>query len=250
MGRYDQTMELVFSMVAACRQGLAHFGGAPGALVVPLFLAGLAGSAVHCVGMCGPFVIGQVMADSGTVTARYGEWRRLGGAALLPYHFGRLTTYTALGAAAGASTALFASTPSFAWISGTLLVLGAVLMLAQALGLAARAPLPMAGLLARWAKPFSSSTRPMARYALGVVLGFLPCGLIYGALAMAAGTGSSVSGALAMASFAAGTMPALVAVGWGGVLLRRRWHGVARWTAVPLLVLNATLMLALAGARI
>ena len=243
-------MELIFEMVAACRQGLAHFGGAPGALVVPLFLAGLAGSAVHCVGMCGPFVIGQVMADSGKATVRYGEWRRLAGAAMLPYHLGRLTTYTALGAAAGASTALFASTPAFAWISGVLLILGAALMLAQALGLAARAPLPMAGLLARWAKPFSSSTRPMARYALGVVLGFLPCGLIYGALGMAAGTGSSLSGALAMASFAAGTMPALVAVGWGGVLLRRRWHGVARWTAVPLLVLNATLMLALAGTRL
>jgi sulfite exporter TauE/SafE len=90
----------------------------------------------------------------------------------------------------------------------------------------------------------------MARYALGVVLGLLPCGLIYGALGMAAGTGSPVSGALAMASFAAGTMPALVAVGWGGVLLRRRWQGVARWTAVPLLVFNATLMLALAGARL
>ena len=243
-------MELIFEMAAACRQGLAHIGGAPGALVLPLFFAGLAGSAVHCVGMCGPFVIGQVMADSGTATARYGEWRRLAGAALLPYHLGRLTTYTALGTAAGASTALFASMPSFAWISGVLLVLGAMLMLAQALGLAARAPLPVAGLLAGWARPFSSSTRPIARYALGVVLGFLPCGLIYGALGMAAGTGSSVSGALAMASFAAGTMPALVAVGWGGVLLRRRWHGVARWTAVPVLALNATLMLALAGARL
>src|SRR5476649_360798 len=153
-------MELIFEMVAACRQGLAHFGGAPGALAVPLFLAGLAGSVVHCVGMCGPFVIGQVMADSAKVTAGYGEWRRLAGAAFLPYHLGRLTTYTALGAAAGASTALFASTAAFAWISGILLVLGAMLMLAQALGLAARAPLPAAGLLARWARPFSSSTRP------------------------------------------------------------------------------------------
>lgn len=245
-------MELVFEMIAACRQGLAHFGGGSGALAVPLFLAGLAGSAVHCMGMCGPFVIGQVMADSGNVTASssYGEWRRLAGAALLPYHLGRLTTYTALGAVAGASTALFASTAAFASISGILLVLGAALMLAQALGLAVRAPLPMAGLLARWAGPLSASTRPAARYALGVVLGFLPCGLIYGALGMAAGSGSPVSGALAMAAFAVGTMPALVAVGWGGVLLRRRWQGIARWTAVPLLAVNATLMLMLAGARL
>jgi sulfite exporter TauE/SafE len=243
-------MELIFEMVAACRQGIAHFGGAPGALAVPLFLAGLVGSAVHCAGMCGPFVIGQVMADAGKATARYGEWRRLGSAALLPYHLGRLTTYTALGAAAGASTALFAATSAFAWISGFLLVLGAVLMLSQAVGLAIHAPQAMTGVLVRWARPFSSPAGPMARYALGVVLGFLPCGLIYGALGMAASTGSPLAGAGAMAAFAAGTIPALVVIAWGGLLLRRRWQGVARWTAVPLLAFNAMLMLALASARL
>ena len=31
---------------------------------VSLFLVGLAGSLVHCVGMCGPFVLGQVMSDA------------------------------------------------------------------------------------------------------------------------------------------------------------------------------------------
>lgn len=240
-------MELAFEMISACRQGLAHFGGAPGALDASLFMAGLVGSAAQCVGMCGPFVIGQVMTDSAKETARYGEWRRLAGATLLPYHLGRLTTYTALGAAAGASTALFTSTVAFGWMSGVLLALGAILMLAQALGLATQAPPAMADVLARLARPFSSSRQPMARLALGAALGFLPCGLIYGALGMAASTCSPVSGALAMASFAAGTMPALVGVGWGGV--RRRWRGVARWTAIPLLTVNAMLMSALAGAR-
>jgi sulfite exporter TauE/SafE len=243
-------MELIFELVSACRQGLAHFGSASGALAGPLFLAGLAGSAVHCAGMCGPFVISQVVADSRNAIAGYGEWRRLAGAALLPYHLGRLTTYAALGAIAGASTALFASTAIFALLSGALLVLGAVLMLAQAVGFAVQAPLAAAGVLARWTRPLSSSSGPLARYALGVVLGFLPCGLIFGALGMAASTGSPFSGALAMASFGAGTIPALVVVGWGGVLLRRRWQATARWIAVPLLVFNAALMLALAGARL
>ena len=35
-------------------------------------------------------------------------------------------------------------------------------------------------------------------YALGVALGFLPCGLLYGALAAAAAAGAAVSGAFAM----------------------------------------------------
>ena len=94
------------------------------------------------------------------------------------------------------------------------------------------------------------SYRPSARYALGLVLGLLPCGLVYGALAAAAGTGGMLDGALAMAAFGAGTVPALVAAGWLGLILRRRLQTTSRWIAAPLLVANATLMLALAGQRL
>src|SRR5437763_314626 len=124
-------METISQLIALCRPDSLGSIGVPASL----FVAGLAGSAVHCVGMCGPFVLGQIMGDADGATA-YGEWRRLAGAALLPYHLGRLTTYTALGALAGAATALFASTMAFGWLSGGLLVVAACLMIAQALGLA------------------------------------------------------------------------------------------------------------------
>jgi len=84
---------------------------------------------------------------------------------------------------------------------------------------------------------------------LGVVLGFLPCGLLYGALAAAGGVASAQEGALIMAAFGLGTVPALVAVGWGGLIIRRRLREVARWIAAPLLLANALLMLMLAGQR-
>jgi uncharacterized protein len=243
-------MEWIFQAIAACRDGLAHVAGVSG-LAPSLFLAGLGGSALHCIGMCGPFVLGQVMSDAQYVVrgARYGEWHRLAGAALLPYHLGRMVTYSALGAVAGAMTALFAATEAFGWLSGSLLVLGAAFMLAQAFGLALGAATPQAPLIQRLARPLTASRRADARFALGLVLGFLPCGLIYGALGAAAGTGSAVHGAAAMAAFSLGTMPALIAVGWGGILLRRRWQGLARWIGVPLLVITALLMLALASQR-
>lgn len=244
-------MEFVFQAIATCRDGFAHVAGAPAGLALSLFLAGLGGSAMHCVGMCGPFVLGQVMVDAGHPgSSGYGEWRRLAGAALAPYHLGRLTTYTGLGAAAGAATALFASTAAFAWLSALLLIAGAALMLAQAFGLVLGAAAPQAGMIQRLAAPLASSRHPAARYALGVVLGFLPCGLIYGALGAAAGTGSILQGTLGMAAFSLGTLPALIAVGWGGVLLRRRWQGMGRWIAAPLLVVTALLMLALASQRL
>lgn len=242
-------MDLVFQAIALCREGLAHFGERPGGLGFSLFLAGLGGSLVHCAGMCGPFVLGQVAADAESAGS-YGEWRRLAGAALVPYHLGRITTYTALGALAGSATALFAASPAFAWISALLLILGAGFMLLQALGHAVSAGSPLGPILARLAAPLSASPRPLARYGLGVVLGFLPCGLIYGALGAAAGTGSAWRGALAMAAFAAGTVPVLIVVGWSGHFFRRRLHGIAPWLAVPLLLANAAVMVALASERL
>lgn len=247
-------MEVIAYFTALCGEKLHLLASLspdlPLALPLALLLAGLAGSLVHCVGMCGPFVLGQVVADSENARGRYGEWQRLAGAALLPYHVGRLTTYTALGAVAGATTALFAATTGFAWLSAALLALGALLMILQAIGLALGAASPLSRLVTRLAAPLSASRHPAGRYALGLVLGLLPCGLLYGALAAAAGTGSARDGAVAMLAFGAGTMPVLVGVGWLGVLLRRRLRGVAHWVAAPLLIVNGLVMLGLAASAV
>ena len=244
-------MEWVFHAMAACRDGLVHLSGSSG-LALSLFLAGLGGSVLHCAGMCGPFVLGQVMNDAGKIGRgnNYGGWHRVAGAALLPYHLGRMVTYTALGALAGAATAVFASTPGFSWLSGVLLLLGAAFVLMQAFGLAIGLTMPQAPLVHRLATPLVVSTHPAARFALGVVVGFLPCGLIYGALGAAAGAGSPLEGGMAMAAFSLGTMPALMAIGWGGALLRRRFQHGARWFAAPLLVVSSALMIALATQRL
>ena len=244
------TVDLITDFTALCRQGLHDLSLLPASLPLSLFLAGLAGSLVHCVGMCGPFVLSQVIADTGTTPRQYSEWQRLAGAALMPYHLGRLTTYTTLGALAGAVTALFVVTTGFAWLSAVMLAVAAVLMVLQALGLALATTSPLSSLVSRLATPLVSSSEPAKRYALGLVLGFLPCGLLYGALAAAAGTASALDGALAMAAFSLGTFPTLVGVGWLGLILRRRLQGLTRWIAAPLLIVNASVMLALALQRL
>ena len=242
-------MDVFSHFLAVCRSGLATLAADGGSLPVSLFLAGLAGSLVHCVGMCGPFVLGQVVSGIEGERLAYGEWRRLAGAALAPYHLGRLTTYTVLGALAGSVTSIFASTAAFVWLSAGLLSGAALLMLAQAFGLATGIESPWSAALTRIGGPLTSARGPAARYALGVLLGFLPCGLLYGALAGAAGSGSAETGALAMAAFTAGTTPALIAVGWGGLIARRQLRRAGRWIAVPLLLANAIVMLALASSR-
>jgi sulfite exporter TauE/SafE len=243
-------MEAIAAFTAFCREDLHELAALPASLPLSLGLAGLAGSLTHCVGMCGPFVLSQVVADSGGRTGHYGEWQRLAGAALAPYHLGRLTTYTLLGAVVGAVTALSIATTGFVWLSAIMLTIAAILMILQALGLALGAASPLSAFVTRVAAPLLSSRTGTARYALGTMLGLLPCGLLYGALAAAAGTGSPYEGALAMVAFGLGTVPALIVIGWLGLIARRRLSGVAHWLAMPLLIANALLMLALAAQRL
>ena len=105
------------------------------ALVGALFAAGLAGGFTHCAGMCGPFVLAQVAGFLDKVdAARMSELTRLRGAALVPYHLGRLTTYSALGALAGGLAGRVQEIAGLRWIAAGLLALAALLFLAQAAG--------------------------------------------------------------------------------------------------------------------
>jgi sulfite exporter TauE/SafE len=220
----------------------AWCGAAPlaGGLWVGLFVAGLAGGPMHCGPMCGGFVLGQVADGLARVPAAgLCEMHRLRAAVLLPYHLGRLSTYVALGAAAGLGGSALAQRPA---TSGVLFLLAALLFL----GLALRRVAPAAP---AWLRRLPLAVRrfaPSGGYWLGVSLGLLPCGFLYGALAAAAASGHAWSGALAMLAFGLGTAPTLVGVGLAGHAAGLRLRGMmARWAPVVMAV-NATLLLALA----
>jgi sulfite exporter TauE/SafE len=199
--------------------------------------------------MCGPFVLAQVAArlEGGAIAG--GELVRLAGAALVPYHLGRITTYTALGGVAGAIAGQATAFTGFAWLLAVCLVLAALAFAAQAMEGLRRAS-GGGGALGAWlgrlAGPLMRDPRGMRGYALGLALGLLPCGLLYGALAAAAGAGSAVAGALAMTAFTLGTVPALVGVGWLGAFFGRRWMPTLRLLVIPVMLFNAAVLLALA----
>jgi sulfite exporter TauE/SafE len=71
-----------------------------------------------------------------------------------------------------------------------------------------------------------------------VALGFLPCGMIYTALAASAGAGSALAGALAMVAFAAGTWLPLAILGTVGATAGRRLRERLRRWAIPMAVIN------------
>lgn len=178
-----------------------------------VFLIGLLGSA-HCAGMCGGFVV--------ALSQRPGQvYRRQ---AL--YFTGKTASYAALGALAGAVGAL-AGIALAGFQSLLSLTLGLVLV---GLGLGLCGVFRRFGptTLGQWAsrylaRPIShlvASDRPAALVGLGALNGLLPCGLVYGMLALAATTSSAASGALTLAVFGLATLPALWATGRLSLLVR------------------------------
>lgn len=242
----DTMLATLSAGLAVCRVTVADNGG----LLSSLFVTGLIGSVSHCTGMCGPFVLSQVAARLEQVPAsRMSEWHRLSGAALVPYHLGRATTYAGLGAVGGLAAGALAGWGGFRFLAAALLALAALFLLGMAvprlkaaLSGAGSGPSWWSNTVGAWVRPLFASPTGFKGWALGVALGFIPCGLLYAALAAAAATAEPLAGALAMLAFTAGTVPALVAVGAIGHFAVSRWRTpLMRWSPL-LLVANAGML--------
>jgi len=169
--------------------------------VVAALTAGVLGSG-HCAVMCGPLASVSLDRDPGQRGRRARAWQA-----------GRLLAYAALGAvlgtfgrgvARGLAATAGAALP---WI----MVAGLVLM---AFEVGKRLPrLPGLARISRALFQIGEKLTPVGGAALrGAATAFLPCGLLYGAFIMAVGAGSAAGGALTMAAFGAGGIPALALV--------------------------------------
>lgn len=245
---------ILFDLLAAglsrCEAAITGHGGP----MASLFLAGLVGGFGHCAGMCGPFVLAQGLARLEKVPASaMSELTRLAGAALVPYHAGRATSYAALGGLGAALAGGAAALTGARMLSPVLLGLAALAFIALGLGRLGWMVKSGGGgessagrVLARLARPLFADPRGGRGFALGVVLGFLPCGLLYAALATAAATADPLAGVFAMLAFAAGTVPALVLVGFAAQAAAGRLPALASRAAPVLMMANGVLLAALA----
>jgi sulfite exporter TauE/SafE len=249
-------------MLANCLHDLAAIGGdGVAAVCMALFLAGLAGGITHCAGMCAPFVVAQANAAAKRAGAG-GTLARLSGAALLPYHGGRVLGYSALGAISGLGAGAVSQITGMRFLLAGLLLVAAVLMARQASN---RLPVAWRRWLPSLPGPFAPTLGPRwvhalgARitlllaapqgwnsFGLGLLLSGLPCGLLYAALAGAAATGSALAGAMAMLAFCLGTVPALVGVAMLGRLFLREFGPAFRAAGVALFAVNALVLAVMA----
>lgn len=197
-------------------------------------------SSLHCSQMCGPIVLSYSLAGGGRPSSH------------LLYNLGRLLTYGLLGALAGSAGNAVGILGRLAGYERTTALVAGALMIAA--GILMSPLLPKSGLVrierfglsrffSRLAGPLFRSPRAVARLGLGVLMGFLPCGLLYAAVLQAAATGSALHGALSMAAFAAGTAVCLLAIGLFSSSVGAR---LGRWNlvlpALSMVVMGAFLL--------
>lgn len=176
------------------------------------FMAGLAGSG-HCLGMCGGIVAALAVANPASSA---GQRLRMN----LSYHVGRISTYTLLGLLSGAlSQAVLVSgfKSQLYWFFAAVNLMIIAVGLATAFGLRRLSLASLDG--AGWGFMSSALGRasreatPRAFLLAGMVMGLLPCGLVYGVLIATVTRGSWLQGGGMMLAFGLGTLPALLAFG-------------------------------------
>jgi uncharacterized protein len=188
-----------------------------------ILAGGLLGSS-HCIGMCGGFALSLGL-GAPTLLGNFGRQ--------LLYSAGRIFTYGVLGCAAGFAGLWFARRSSPLVHAQSLLSFAAgVFLIVQGMHTLVRFPRfswfkhATAGTIlpcqsGSFLGPLLTSPRASSMLIAGVLNGLLPCGLVYGYLALAS-SGASLAGGLAtMVAFGLGTVPLMVLSGVGASALSR-----------------------------
>jgi hypothetical protein len=172
------------------------------------------GSFGHCIGMCG----GIVMAYS-TIKIEPQSSKVSKTIAHLLYSFGRVFTYTILGALFGAlgGVVLFSNNAN-----GILLIVAGLAMVLAGLSLMGKIKFltliehsfSSSSLYKNSFKKVLNSKSNVSFFLLGMLNGLLPCGFVYFFAITAASTADPLYGALVMFIFGMSTIPAMFSLGF------------------------------------
>lgn len=204
------------------------------------FLVGLLGG-VHCAGMCGGIVAALSLGTAGSVPSARAVRKGTPWALLLAYNLGRISGYAVGGALAG----------GVGWFATRLVTVNQAQLVLQSLAGLFLVALGLylagwwqglarveraGGLLWRRIEPlgrrFVPVRNPGQALVVGLVWGWLPCGLVYSVLIWSVSAGDPLRGAMLMAAFGMGTLPNLLLMGamaarLGAILRQTRVRNLA-----------------------
>ena len=185
-------------------------------IIIAALVMGFIGSA-HCVGMCGPLAISMPFRFFSTTN----KWF-----AIILYNLGRVVAYSIIGIFVG----LIGRGVNWFGLEQILsLTLGAIIVFS----VVSPSILKTLGLhLPHWANKNQVNALQILikkqkvswMFLVGVLNGFLPCGLVYMALAAAVSANTIVGSVLFMAFFGLGTIPAMITVIIAGQYMPLEWR--------------------------
>lgn len=197
------------------------------ASIAVAFVLGLA-STLHCWGMCGGILAAFSLGIPGSTPLPRRSLFIAG------FNTGRILSYGLAGGVAGTAGSALLWLPWRGPLYLGLQLLAGLLLFLSALRLGGW--LVSGSLLERrgarlWSRlqPYCGALLPVDRLwralALGALWGWIPCGLVYSALAWSAATAEAARGALSMLAFGAGTLPGMIGAGLAGARLGTRFAG-------------------------
>jgi len=179
------------------------------------FFMGLLGS-LHCVAMCGPLLL--ALPSSGKSHSQVIINRII-------YQIGRILTYSALGMLIGF---ISIGAEYKGWQQGLSIVTGGFLLTvglftffskhsnsAKLIKLQQKLFAPLFKKIGYWLY------KPGGNFIAGILNGFLPCGMVYIALATALNTGNTLGGGRFMMLFGLGTLPLMLLTGISGNYIKK-----------------------------
>jgi sulfite exporter TauE/SafE len=205
------------------------------------FLVGLLGG-VHCVGMCS----GIVGALSGGLAPGLRASRGRFLFALLAYNAGRITSYGVAGLLLGvlgqqvSALHVFGSFPVGRVVGGVFMILFGLYLAgwSHVLRVLEKAGVQLWKHIEPLGRRFIPVRGSATAFALGMVWGWLPCGMVYAVLALALAAGSVSYGGLVMLAFGLGTLPLMVSMGFAIGTLTRALQGRILRTLAGIVVMG------------
>lgn len=215
------------ALLAHCQAAFTEHGS----LFAVFFMGGLTAGFTHCLAMCGPLVAAESTRCAGSCGGCSSSHIRQSSISQWQYHLGRMATYGGLGFFAALASRQIAEARWWPWLSATMLVAAGLMFIASSIPACRHFTLP---------------AFPGNKFLKGAVMGFMPCGVLYAALMMAATLADPISGMVAMWLFVVGTLPALYCASAGATFLKTFWPRELQWAGRAVMAINGLSLLVMA----
>jgi uncharacterized protein len=189
------------------------------AFLVTAFVLGLVSTA-HCIGMCGPIALAIPLDRKNSFTMLTG---------IIQYNFGRILSYASIGfiiGIVGLSVQLIGILQFLSILSGVLIIVFAYQKYWSKNGFQEKTPRFIQSFISTSMGKILKSKHPMKRTFLGILNGFLPCGMVYAALIASLITAHPIQGATYMIFFGLGTLPGMILIAFSAQFVSVKMRSV------------------------